>query len=222
MPHLGTHRARLCGALDVYVDASLLAGDVDAAAAAVARLSETAAVTSSEHFAALADRARGRLAMTQGDEHAAVAHLEAALRAWSRLDLPFEAARTRFDLARATALAQPDLAIDHARHALTMFDELGAAAEADRVAAFLRTHGVVARVGPKRAGVLTLREQEVLQLLAAGLSNPEIARRLHISRKTAAHHVSNVLAKLNLRNRTEAAAYAAAAIAREGRSAPPG
>jgi DNA-binding CsgD family transcriptional regulator len=217
--HLEDQRARLCDALDVYVDALLVAGDVDAAAAAAGRLAETAAATTSAHFAARANGARGRVALARCDERAAVAHLEPALRTWSQLELPFETARTGFDLARALGVVQPDLAIDHAGRAFAMFDALGASADADRVSAFLRAHGVAGRVGPKRVGVLTLREQEVLRLLAAGLSNPEIARRLHISRKTAAHHVSSVLTKLNVRNRTEAAAHAATAAARE--EAPP-
>jgi DNA-binding CsgD family transcriptional regulator len=91
---------------------------------------------------------------------------------------------------------------------LAGFERLGASRDADRVAAFLRSAGIVPRTGPKGIGTLTAREREVLGLLGAGLSNPEIAGRLHISRKTASHHVSNILAKLGLRNRAEAAAHA--------------
>jgi DNA-binding NarL/FixJ family response regulator len=91
---------------------------------------------------------------------------------------------------------------------LTSFERLGAVIDADRVAAFLRSLGITPRVGPKRVGMLTAREQEVLRLLGFGLSNPELAERLHVSRKTASHHVSSILTKLGLRNRSEAAAYA--------------
>jgi len=55
---------------------------------------------------------------------------------------------------------------------------------------------------------LTERETEVLKLLAIGLSNEDLAGRLFISEATARTHVSNILAKLNLSNRTQAALYA--------------
>jgi two-component system, NarL family, response regulator LiaR len=55
---------------------------------------------------------------------------------------------------------------------------------------------------------LTARENEVLQLMVEGLSNPEIASRLTISRSTARAHVSNILAKLNVSKRTEAISLA--------------
>ena len=55
---------------------------------------------------------------------------------------------------------------------------------------------------------LTGREMEVLKLVARGLSNDEIARRLQISETTARTHVSNVLGKLHLASRTQAALYA--------------
>ena len=62
---------------------------------------------------------------------------------------------------------------------------------------------------PDSPETLTERETDVLRLLAAGLSNKEIARDLGIGEKTVKTHVSNVLLKLNVRSRTQAALYAA-------------
>ena len=56
--------------------------------------------------------------------------------------------------------------------------------------------------------VLTARETEVLQQLARGLQNKEIARELHITERTVKFHVSSLLAKLNAGNRTEAVTIA--------------
>jgi DNA-binding CsgD family transcriptional regulator len=66
-------------------------------------------------------------------------------------------------------------------------------------------------IGPDVAGpdALTPREREVVALLAEGLSNAELAARLYISPKTAAVHVSNILAKLGMTSRAEVAAFAA-------------
>jgi DNA-binding NarL/FixJ family response regulator len=211
---LAGHGSRLAAALDLLVDAQLAAGDVDGARTTAARLAELASTAVAERCAALAAAAQGRVAMAAGDDDAAARHLGSARVAWARLELPFELARTRADLARLLAGHQHELAIDHARRALAIFEELGAALDADRVASLLRSLGVAGRTGVKGLGDLTGREQEVLRLVGAGLSNPEIARRLHISRKTASHHVSSILTKLNLRNRTEAAAYTVAELGR--------
>jgi DNA-binding NarL/FixJ family response regulator len=98
--------------------------------------------------------------------------------------------------------------VQEARQALRAFEDLGATHDADRAAAFLRSQGVGGRTGPKLVGELSKREVEVLRLLGEGLTNAEIAARLYISTKTVASHVGNLFAKLQLRNRAEAAAFA--------------
>jgi two-component system nitrate/nitrite response regulator NarL len=77
-------------------------------------------------------------------------------------------------------------------------------------AAMLMTRNVALqdRSGSDPVGDLTPREHEVLELVAEAFSNKEIAARLSISEKTVKHHVTNILDKLQARNRVEAALLA--------------
>jgi DNA-binding NarL/FixJ family response regulator len=123
--------------------------------------------------------------------------------------MPHEAAEARLELARTLVEQLPQLAREEARLAFTTFKELGAARGMDAAAAVLRDAGAGSAPGARSYGELTAREREVLALVAAGMTNARIAKTLFISEKTAGHHVSRILSKLGVRNRAEAAAYAA-------------
>ncbi len=130
---------------------------------------------------------------------------QAAARAWEELGCPYEQA-----MALADAEAEGPL-----RAALALCEGLGAAPLAAILRRKLRASGIRriprgAREGTRRNPCgMTARQLKVLALLAEGHRNAEIARRLFLSEKTVGHHVSAVLAKLEVRSRTEAAAAAA-------------
>jgi DNA-binding NarL/FixJ family response regulator len=175
------------GLWSLLVDARIASGDHEGAAAAVDQVAICARQHPGSYLRATAALARGRLCLAQetGD-----------------------LAQARFDLARALAGDEPEGALAEARAAREGFELLSATRQADAVAALMRSLGSRERSTPRTSGVLTKREAEVLELLGHGLTNPEIAERLYISRRTVEHHVSRLLAKLGLRSRAEAAVYA--------------
>jgi DNA-binding CsgD family transcriptional regulator len=141
--------------------------------------------------------------------------LREALDGFSRAQLPWEASVCRLDLAPRLQRDQPrGRRRPGPRAALLAFEALAAARYVDAATALLRQLGE--KVAAPRPSGQTARETEVMRLLGEGLSNPEIAERLYLSRKTVEHHVGNILGKLGLRNRAEAAAYAVRRTVAEG------
>jgi ATP/maltotriose-dependent transcriptional regulator MalT len=193
--------------LALLVEAQLMAGDHAAAAETSARLDALANTLEDRPARARAALARGRLRLSAAQTEQACAAFEQVL-VETRGATCLEAATAELELARLRIDGRPDVARADARAALRDFEALGAARQADAARAVLRALGSHSRVGPKDVGVLSQREQEVLRLVAQGLTNAEIAARLFISTKTAGHHVSAILAKLGVRSRTEAAAQA--------------
>lgn len=191
--------------LALLIEVQLAQGDRTGAAATAERIRALADRSGWPRTRALADLTEGR---TAGDAARARAALTSAVEAYDRLGMPLDAARARLALAEVLRGAEPPVALHEAQLAFGVFDRSGATALADRTAALVRDLGGPARTGPKMIGLLTKREREVLALLGEGITNAEIAARLFISSKTAEHHVGNVLAKLHLRGRAEAAAFA--------------
>lgn len=189
-------RSRL---LPAYVEISLALGDADAARGAADELAAIATQLNAPYLHAVAAHAAGAVLLAEGQPQAARIALRGALEAWRDLEAPYEAARVRVLLGSASdALGDGDGARHEREAARRAFTELGAALDLERL------DGVPASATTG----LSARETEVLTLIAAGKSNKAIALELFISEKTVARHVSNILAKLALSSRTEAAAYA--------------
>jgi ATP/maltotriose-dependent transcriptional regulator MalT len=189
------------------VDARLASGAIDGAAEAAEQLRVLAEESGLRLVAARADLAAARVALARGED--ATEPARRALAAFGSLAMPLDAGEARLELARTLAAQSPELAVAEARAAQTAFRSLGAARALDAAAAVLRELGAGTRPGPRTEGELSAREQEVLALIAQGMSNARIAQALVISEKTAGHHVSRILGKLGVSNRTEAAARAA-------------
>jgi DNA-binding NarL/FixJ family response regulator len=185
------------------VEVLLAAGDVARAREAADELDALAAAVGSAHVMALAARAAGAVLLAEGDASAALGSLRRAWVAWADVDAPYEGARTRVLMARASrALGDDDSAEMEIDAALWVFRELGAGPDAAAAQSLSRRPQVAGGDG------LTAREVEVLRLVATGSTNRAIASELFISEKTVARHVSNIFTKLGCTSRAAATAYA--------------
>lgn len=80
----------------------------------------------------------------------------------------------------------------------------------------MTTGAATTRMTPNLLDELTERERQILEQVAAGLSNKEIGQQLHLSEKTVKHYMTNILQKLQVRNRVEAALLAQKAVEERG------
>ncbi|SRX93051.1 putative transcriptional regulator [Amycolicicoccus subflavus DQS3-9A1] [Mycobacterium shimoidei] len=194
-PRDPVHRSQL---LPAAVEILLAGEKTDLAAEVSSELFQIASDFGCIALRAMAGRAAGHVALMRGDHAAAIPELRRAGQLWKELGAPYEAARCALLLGRALrALGDEDSAVAELTAAHDSFARLHAEPAEREAAALLH---------PGAPGGLSAREVEVLQLVAAGKTNPEIAAALFLSEKTVARHLSNIFAKIDVSSRTAAAA----------------
>jgi DNA-binding CsgD family transcriptional regulator len=163
-----------------------------------------------------------RAELLRAEGHSAPAAWSEAVTAFEALERPYDLARTRCRLAEALLATggddERDRAAELLRLAHAVAAHLGARPLTDAVALLARRARLTllpaprqhpaAPADPAQALGLTSRERDVLRLVSAGRTNRQIAEELFISPKTASVHVSNILGKLGVSGRVEAAAVA--------------
>lgn len=190
--------------LPAYVDIALAVGDIAAAGQAAAELTAAASGRDVPLLRAAALHATGAVQLAEGDPGRALATLRQACAAWQDIAAPHHTATSRVLVAQACrALGDDDTAELELEAARWTFEQLGAAPDVARVA------GLARRSKPQPApGGLTLREVQVLRLVATGKTNREIAQELFLSEKTVARHIANMFLKLDVSSRSAATAFA--------------
>lgn len=193
-----------CRLLPAYVTILLDSGELAEAAEAADELGRSASLIGSSALHAAHERAVGEVALADGRPRDGLPFLRQATARWRVLGEPFETARTTVLVGRGCAALHDDEAAtlewDAARTVLT---DLGARTELEQLA---RLTSAAPAAG--ETALLTARELEVLGLVTAGSTNRVIARTLFLSERTVHRHVSNILTKLGVGSRTEAATLA--------------
>jgi DNA-binding CsgD family transcriptional regulator len=192
-------RARLLAA---QVEVAIAAGALDEARRSARELVTMADGLSSAVVRATASMAQGALQLAAGSPTAALEQLLRGLSGWRELQLPYEEATARLLIGTIQRMLGDEeggrIEINAAR---VGFERLGATADARHAAALLQQR----RASPR---VLTDRQVQVLQLVAAGKNNRDIAGALHLSEHTVARHMQNVFAKLGVSSRAAATSSA--------------
>jgi DNA-binding CsgD family transcriptional regulator len=189
--------------LAAAVEIQLAADNLDAARRAASELAGLVDEAAVPYLRAMSAYATGNVRLGEGDAVGALRSLREACNLALELGLPYDAARARMQIARSCRMLHDtdaaDLELDAARGC---FERLGARCDLEQVLA-LAQHDAAAT-----AGDLTVREREVLRLVAGGMTNRAIAAELHISEHTVARHLQNMFMKLGLSSRAAATAYA--------------
>jgi DNA-binding CsgD family transcriptional regulator len=189
--------------LDAYVEIMLAIKDVPAARAAADELSEIATRLNAPLLHTISSRADGAVLLAENDPSKALRVLRRSWQTWCELEAPYEAARVQILMGLAyQVLGDQEAANLEFATARELFQRLGAITDLSRL------DSVAATTSSRSQSPLTAREAEVLKLLASGATNRDIARKLAISEKTVARHVSNIFIKLDLSSRAAATAYA--------------
>jgi ATP/maltotriose-dependent transcriptional regulator MalT len=207
-------------ALELLVRARLALERQDGAESAAEELRSLAKNVDAPTIRASLCLAEGVLLGAEGECEEARRRFEDAVDLFLQAQAPFEAARARLDLAQClVGVDRPGPARQEARSALDSFQKLGAAREAFRAEAKLKELADEPGPAPSPPGAtpsppagehpLTPRELEVLRLVSEGLSDKEIADRLHLSGHTVHRHISNIRTKLGLPSRAAAVGWAA-------------
>jgi DNA-binding CsgD family transcriptional regulator len=194
--------------LPAYIEVMLAIGERDDASRACRELEDIARAFDTDVPSAIAAQARGAVDLAEGDARAALGSLRRAFEVWQQIEAPYAAARVRVLIGLACrALGDEDgarLEIDAAR---SIFGRLGATPDLVRLDAL--TNATSAKsAASTNAHRLTPRELQVLRLVATGGTNKAIANTLSLSEKTIDRHVSNIFAKLDVRSRAAATAFA--------------
>jgi DNA-binding CsgD family transcriptional regulator len=200
--------------LELAIRADLQLEAFDRADTALTELRALAARAGTRPLRAAVLAAQGRVEAARGELDAARCSLEDALDLLGGSGAQHEIARLRLELAGVLiTLGRDSRARTEADAALDTFRQLGASTETARAEALrsqLPREPVCADDGrpPGPLHELTPREREVLVLVAEGLTNRDIAKRLVVSEHTVHRHVTNILHKLGLPSRAAAATVA--------------